>query len=61
MGFSDKFIHFIKILYKSNISYIINYEFLSSPVQLLRGLRQGMSTIHATRCNTQRNNNNKHK
>lgn len=41
IGFSDKFIQFIKILYKNNISYIINNRFISSPVQLLKGLRQG--------------------
>lgn len=39
IGFSDKFIQFIKILYKNNISYIISNRFISSPVQLLRGLR----------------------
>ena len=41
MGFSNIFINFIKILYKNNISTIINNGFLSAPVQLQRGLRQG--------------------
>ena len=41
MGFSKNFIQFIKILYKNNISYIINNGFMSPPIQLLRGLRQG--------------------
>ena len=41
MGFSNIFINFIKILYKNNTSTIINNGFLSAPVQLQRGLRQG--------------------
>ena len=41
MGFSNQFIQFIKILYKSNTSFVINNGFLSPPIQLLRGLRQG--------------------
>ena len=41
MGFSKNFIQFIKILYKNNISYIINNGFMSPPIQLLRSLRQG--------------------
>ena len=43
MRFSNIFINFIKILYKNNISTIINNGFLSAPVQLQRGLRQGCS------------------
>ena len=41
MGFSNTFINFIKILYKNNISTIINNGFLSAAVQLQRVLRQG--------------------
>ena len=41
MGFSNQFIQFIKILYKSNTSFVINNGFLSPPIQLLRRLRQG--------------------
>ena len=41
MGFANIFINFIKILYKNNTSTIINNGFLSAPVQLQRGLRQG--------------------
>ena len=41
MGFSNEFIQFVKILYRNNISYVINNEYLSSPIKLLRGLRQG--------------------
>ena len=41
MRFSNIFINFIKILYKNNASAIINNGFLSAPVQLQRGLRQG--------------------
>ena len=41
MGFSNIFINFIKILYKNNTSTIINNRYLSAPVQLQRGLRQG--------------------
>ena len=40
-GFSNEFIQFIKILYRENISYVINNGYMSSPIQLLRGLRQG--------------------
>ena len=43
MRFSNIFINFIKILYKNNISTIINNGFLSAPAQLQRGLRQGCS------------------
>ena len=41
MGFSNEFIQFVKILYRNNISYVINNGYLSSPIKLLRGLRQG--------------------
>ena len=41
IGFSSKFIQFVKILYRNNISYVINNEYMSPPIQLLRGLRQG--------------------
>ena len=41
MGFSKLFVIFIQILYKNNTSYIINNGFLSSPINLERGLRQG--------------------
>ena len=41
MGFSKTFISFIKVLYKNNNSIIINNGYLSSPVTLHRGLRQG--------------------
>ena len=41
MGFSNEFIQFVKILYRNNISYVTNNEYLSSPIKLLRGLRQG--------------------
>ena len=41
IGFSNTFIQFIKILYENNTSYVINNGFLSPPIQLLRGLRQG--------------------
>ena len=41
IGFSNEFIQFIKILYRENISYVINNGYMSSPIQLLRGLRKG--------------------
>ena len=41
LGFSQKFINFMQILYKNNKSYIINNGYLSSPINLYRGLRQG--------------------
>ena len=41
IGFSSKFIQFVKILYRNNISYVINNGYMSPPIQLLRGLRQG--------------------
>ena len=41
LGFSELFLQFIKILYKNNTSYIINNGFLSSTINLERGLRQG--------------------
>ena len=41
MGFSEQFIPYIKILYQNNISTIINNGFLSAPVKIQRGLRQG--------------------
>ena len=41
LGFSQKFINFIQILYKNNKSYIINNGYLSSPINLYRRLRQG--------------------
>ena len=40
MGFSNQFINFIKILYKNN-TILINNGFLSLPIHLQRGLRQG--------------------
>lgn len=40
LGFSNKFMQFVKMLYKNNISYVTNNEYMSSPIQLLRGLRQ---------------------
>ena len=63
--FSNKFIQFIKILYRENISYGINNGYMSSPIQLLRGLRQGCSlslplyAIHGevTTVNTNNNEN----
>ena len=41
MGFSNIFVQFIKILYQNNISFIANNSFLSTPIRLERGLRQG--------------------
>ena len=41
MGFSNTFINVIKSLYENNTSMIINNGFLSSPVNLRKGLRQG--------------------
>ena len=41
MGFSNTFVEFIKILYQNNISFIANNSFLSTPIRLERGLRQG--------------------
>ena len=41
LGFSQKFINFIQILYKNNKSSIINNGYLPSPINLYRGLRQG--------------------
>ena len=41
LGFSELFLQFIKILYKNNTSYIINNGYLSSPINLERGLQQG--------------------
>ena len=41
MGFSNTFVQFIKILYNNNISCLMNNGFLSTPIQLQRGLRQG--------------------
>ena len=41
LGFSQNFINFIQILYKNNKSYIINNGYLSSPIHLYRGLKQG--------------------
>ena len=41
IGFSKEFIQFSQILYRENISYVINNGYMSSPIQLLRGLRQG--------------------
>lgn len=40
LGFSNKFMQFVKMLCKNNISYVTNNEYMSSPIQLLRGLRQ---------------------
>ena len=41
MGFSNTFINVIKSLYENNTSMIINNGFLSSLVNLRKGLRQG--------------------
>ena len=41
MGFSNTFVQFIKILYENNTFFITNNGFLSTPIQLQRGLRQG--------------------
>ena len=41
MGFSNTFVQFIKILYQNNSSFIANNGFLSTPIRLERGLRQG--------------------
>ena len=41
LGFSKLFLTFMQILYKNNTSFIINNGFLSSPINLERGLRQG--------------------
>ena len=41
MGFSNTFINVIKSLYENNTSMIINNGFLSSLVNLQKGLRQG--------------------
>ena len=41
MGFSNTFVQFKKILYSNNLSFIMNNGFLSTPIQLQRGLRQG--------------------
>ena len=43
MGFSHLFTNYIKIFYQSNIFIIINNGFLSTPIHLRRGLRQGCS------------------
>ena len=40
MGFSNKLLKFIRILYRNNTSFVINNGFLSSPIRLQRGLRQ---------------------
>ena len=40
MGFSNKLVKFIRILYRNNTSFLINNGFLSSPIHLQRGLRQ---------------------
>ena len=63
MGFSNKFIQFIKILYNNNISFVINNEFMSTSIQLLRSLRQGcplslpLYVIHRELITTNINNN----
>ena len=63
MGFSNKFIEFIKILYNNIISFVINNGFMSPPIQLLRGLRQGcplclpLYVIHRELITTNINNN----
>ena len=41
LGISPLYINFIKTLYTNNKSTIINNGFLSSPISLQRGLRQG--------------------
>ena len=41
MGFSNTFVQFIKILYQNHTFFIRNNGFLSTPIQLQRGLRQG--------------------
>ena len=41
MGFTPIFTNFIKILYNKNISTITNNGFLSLPISIERGLRQG--------------------
>ena len=41
IGFSSKFVQFVKILYRNNIFYVINNGYMSPPIQLLRDLRQG--------------------
>ena len=41
LGISPLFINFIKTLYTNNKSTMINNGFLSSPISLERGLRQG--------------------
>ena len=41
LGVSPLYINFIKTLYTNNTSTIINNGFLSSPISLERGLRQG--------------------
>ena len=41
MGIAQTFIDFIKVLYEDNTSTITNNGFLSKPIQIQRGLRQG--------------------
>ena len=63
MGFSNKFIQFIKILYNNNISFVINNGFMLTSIQLLRSLRQGcplslpLYVIHRELITTNINNN----
>ena len=45
LGFSQTFVNFIKILYKNNISMITNNGFLSPPIDIARGLRQGCPSV----------------
>lgn len=55
LGFSNKFMQFVKMLYKNNISYVTNNEYMSSPIQLLRGLRQEYPLYVVTTININKN------
>ena len=41
LGISQTYTNFIKTPYKDNTSIVTNNGFLSEPIPLLRGLRQG--------------------
>ena len=57
LGIYQKFVNFIRILYKSNTSIIISNGYLSLQVTLFRDLRQRMPTFPPFVGHTRRSNN----